>query len=100
MLSEETVIELREDHANADKNRSKWSLYFSLLFSVCCISLARLLTICIVFVLNYPVIYSLPKRESGRNMQGTLALARLKIVPSRHQVIVSQPQIKSITDIQ
>ena len=55
-----------------------------------------------IYKLNYPVIYSLSERERERervavNMQGTvLTLARLKIVPSYHQELVSHPMLEHI----
>ena len=63
------------------------------LFSVCC-SLAQLLTICISYAFYYAKlssIESLFERERvAVNMQGTVfTLARLKIVPSYYQELVS-----------
>ena len=44
-------------------------------------------------MLNYPVMYSLSERERAAvHIQGTVfTLARLKIVPSYHQELVSHP---------
>ena len=65
------------------------------LFSVCCISLAQILTICINFAFH--ICYSIqastrcPRKRVAVNMQGTVfTLARLKIVPSYQQEILSR----------
>ncbi len=45
----------------------------------------------LLYMLNYRVIYSLSERE-WQNMQATVfTLAKLKIVPSYHQELVSHP---------
>ena len=75
-------------------------IFFSFDTSVCCISVAQLLTICVSYALYicYPVMYSLSKSERvAVNMQGTVfILARLKIFPSYPQELVSHPMPEHI----
>ena len=64
-------------------------------------TLAQLLTMyqfCFLYMLHYPVMYSLSERERvAVNMQGTVfTLARLQIVPSYHQELVSHPMPEHI----
>ena len=54
--------------------------------------------LCFLYMLNYPVIYSLSERERVEvNMQGIVfTLERSKIVPSYHQEIISHPMPECI----
>ena len=98
MLSSEIIRELREDHTEANKNLFKWIVctfetvyYFQMLYIISTTNYMHKLYF--LYMLNYPVIYSLSKRERvAINMQGTVStVARLKIVPSYHQELVPHP---------
>ena len=71
MLSADIIRELWEDHAEADKNL--FQLLFSLLTLFFVFSMLYIISttidylhqLCFLYMLNYPVIYSPSKKESG-----------------------------------
>ena len=105
MLSEEIIRELREDHAEADRNLFSGrctSDMFSMLHVI-----TLLLTICISY--TFYICYTIQpstrcprerererERESGSKHAAVFTLARLKIVPSYHQELVSHPMPEHI----
>ena len=57
--------------------------------------------LCFLYMLNYPVILcSLSRERVAVNMQRTVfTLARLKIVPSYHQELVSHPTPEHVDEL-
>ena len=93
MLSEEIISKLEKTMQKLTRICSSVCTFdTSLLFSVCCISLAQLLIMASVLLSIYakPSSHLLPvERESGSKHEGTVfTLARLKIVPSYPQELV------------
>ena len=103
MLFAEIIRELREDHAESNKNlfKSRYALLtLSIVFSFLYIISTTIDYINYAFysyMLDNPVIYLLSREKVAVNMQGTVfTLAILKIVPRYHQEPVPHPMPKHI----